>query len=372
MGLTSPALSYVLAVVTAGVLLGVILAWRRLAGPGTRAIALRAVCQLAVQACALALIFVLVNGSGEFYSSWSDLLGLDHGAAQVQATAGVSTASVRPVVLTGKTSVRAAGDGAAAGVLESVRLYGELSGLSVPGAVYLPPGYPAARPPGGYPVILEISNAIDSTTSPYGSDRLAGIAAMLIAAHRMAPALVVMLPATLGPGDDGCLDVAGRPATTQLAGVAPTLAQTFFATDLPAILQSRYDASVSASRWALLADGSGGYCALHLALTTSWQFSAAVVPPGSYTAPPGGAVRSPELARQDDLIWLLHHQPMPPVSVLFVGSASDIGFGRAEPLAELARPPMRVSQTPLGTGGSPLTGVLGWIAKAIGGAPEEQ
>ena len=40
-GLTSPVLSYLLAVLSAGLLLALMIGWRRLAGPGVRAIALR-------------------------------------------------------------------------------------------------------------------------------------------------------------------------------------------------------------------------------------------------------------------------------------------------------------------------------------------
>jgi hypothetical protein len=85
------------------------------------------------------------------------------------------------------------------------------------------------------------------------------------------------------------------------------------------------------------------------------------VPPGGYTAPPGGAESggSPQIRAQDDLSWLLKHQPMQPVSVLFTGG------GTGQPFVSAARPPMHVGQTSLPPGKWQLTRVFDWIGTTL-------
>ena len=144
-------------------------------------------------------------------------------------------------------------------------------------------------------------------------------------------------------------------------------AATFFAQDLPGMLESGFRAESSASGRALLGDSSGGFCALQLTLNYSWVFSVAVAPDGAYSQPPGSSedAGSPQLGQQENLLWLLHSQPMQPVSVLFTGSSlgSD---GQAASFLTAARRPMRVATASLESGSWPLDGVLSWIGAQIG------
>jgi enterochelin esterase-like enzyme len=372
-GLTSPALSYLLAILAAGLLLAVVLCWPRLAGRNLRAIALRLASLVTLQAFVLALIFVTVNRSGEFYSSWSDLFGSDRASAAVVASAGVTSARIRPVVVTSHTAVKVQGDKAAGGVLQTVTFTGQLSGIKVGGAVFLPVGYRQGAPVGRYPVLVEISNDLGSSSSPYGATRLAKSAAQQISQRQLPPMIIVMLPASVASADQGCLDIPAQAAGGGSPARPATMAATFFTEDIPAIMESEYAASNKTANWGLLGDSSGGYCALQLALTNSWTFAAAVAPEGAYTQPPGPvvAVGSPQFRQQDNLVWLLHNQPMQPVSVLFTGSGS--GAGQAQAFAAAARRPMRVSTATLDGGSWPLTSVLRWIGTTIGpGTPHAQ
>jgi hypothetical protein len=309
-------------------------------------LALRIAMLCSLQVSALLLIFVAVNRSQEFYASWSDLFGQDTGGGTIAAVAVGHARAGRPVVVTASAPVALPGRGpGSGGRLESVLFHGQLSGLAVPGHVYLPP---ASRRAGGhYPVIVTIVGA--RADSPYQPLRLADSTAALISAGRMPPVILIMLPAGLGT-DRGCLNVPGGP---QLA--------MFFSQDLPAAVESAYHSSGHASSWGLLGDGSGGYCALQLAMTNSDTFSAAAVPPADYQAPPGTGEtgRSPELRRQDDLRWLLRHQPMQPISVLFTGP------GRQQPFRSLVHPPMRVASASLASGRSPLAPVLTWLGREL-------
>lgn len=378
MGLTSPALLWLLVVLAASLLVTIVVFWWRLAGPGIAAVALRLASLLALQAVVLALIFVMVNRTAEFYSSWSDLFGTDRAPATVVAASSGSGAAVGPaaavqpvmerVAVTATAPVRVPGDPAAAGILEAVRFRGQQSGLTAAGHIFLPAGYRTdAKRDRDYPVIVAVTGQAASARSPYGVLHLAENAARLIAAGQLSPVIIVMLAARLRGRDDSCLDVpAARPFSNGPAN-RPVLATTFFADDLPAALEQHYQASSDPARWALLADSGGGYCALQLALTRSWVYSTAVVPDGGYTRPPGAANTngSPQLAEQYNLQWLLQNQPMQPVSVLFTRPVPTQGAGAADVFVRLAREPMQVSTVIMGSGPWPLSYELTWIGQHI-------
>ena len=362
MGLTSPGLPYLLALLAFIALLAIVLGWPWMGRRGFTRVCLRILSLCVLQALVLGLIFVVVNRSGEFYSSWSDLLGTDsHGPANVVAVQQVPTSSRRQLTLTGSAPVRLP-YGHYGGALESVRISGELSGLTVGGYVYLPQAYLARGSHQSFPVLTVISNAIGGASSPYSAHRLVQSAAMEIAAGRMGPLVIVMLPATVGRFDKSCLNLpptfrAHRKGTPSVQG------ETFFAQDVLSAIESAYRVSARQANWALLGDQSGGYCALHLAFDDSQVFSAAVVPPGSYTKAPGAPGLTGGLfQQQDNLIWQLVHLPPPPVSVLFAG----YGLSSPEVLFSLAQPPLRVSTTQLDPGNWPLAHVLDWIGSAIG------
>ncbi len=358
MGLTSPALLAVLAVTAGALLAAVLWWWPKVAGPGLRPVLLRIAALGALQVSVLGLIFVVVNRSAEFYASWSDLFGVPSGggvlvAGQYDASQSGGSQATPPVTVSASSAVAVPGSPKEpGGLLQTVRFHGQLSGLSVPGYIYLPAGYRGASAPAGrLPVAVAISDQVASARDPYGAGQIAATAARQMAGGGLARLILVMLPAHIGRDDQGCLDVPGG-----------SQAATFLTEDLPQAMESAYPALAPASRrWALVGDSSGGYCALQLAMTNSETFSAAAVPPGEYTVPPGAGVfgGSPEIRTQDNLSWLLRHQPMQPISVLFTGP------GRAQPFLSQARPPMRAGQIGLTTGKWPLARVLDWVGGAV-------
>jgi enterochelin esterase-like enzyme len=372
-GLTSPALLYLLAILTGFMLAAIIIDWPAMARRNLRSVAERTVSLVALQAFVLAFIFVAVNRSGEFYSSWSDLFGLDKASAAVIASTGTGVLRVQSIVVTNRIPVTVPGNKAVGGVLETVTFNGQLSGIRVGGQVFLPAGYRPGSRVGHYPVLVEISDNLARTSSNYGAVRLAEDAARQIAAGYLEPLIIVMLPASLSASDQGCLDVPAETAAGGEEAKPAIMAATFFSQDLPATIESEYDASSNSANWGLVGDSSGGYCALQLAMTNSWVFSAAVAPDGAYTYPPGPAVNagSPQLTQQDNLQWLLRNQPMQPVSVLFTasgsGSASDSGSSArgAQMFAAAVRHPMQVSTQTVGGGSWPLAPVLDWIGAAV-------
>jgi enterochelin esterase-like enzyme len=364
-GLTSPALPFLLAGLVLGLLLAIVLGWRKLARPGLRPVLLRAGSLLTLQVCVLSLIFVTVNRSGEFYSSWSDLLGSDASQGSVVASAAVRASAVRPVVVLSHEPVRTPGTRASGGTLDTVRFTGQLSGLAVTGHVYLPPGYASAGSPARYPLIVVITDHLGDASSPYSASRLAENAARLIKARRLEPVLIAMLPAALSASDQGCLNVPAEPATAGAPSRPAVQASTFYTSDLPGMLESAFRAGTSAGGRALLGDESGGYCALQLSLASSWVFPVAVAPAGPYQQPPGTGENagSPQLALQENLPWVLRSEPMQRVWFLLTGTTP--GGGQASPFLRLARPPMQVATATLDSGSWPLNGVLTWIGAAI-------
>jgi hypothetical protein len=360
-GLTSPVLAVLLGVTVAVLLAGILLGWRRLAGRGARRVALRAAAVCALQASVLSLVFVLVNNSLVFYSSWSDLVGSDTGGGTVQAVRAGHSGAADPVALLSKSAVTVPGVPRAGGRLDSVEIHGALSGLTAPGRLFLPRGYQRSTATGPrYPVIVVITDQAANDSSPYAADRLAGAAAAQIAAGRLRPVILLFVAAALSRSDRGCLNQPG--------GIQ---AQTFFAQDVPRALQTAVGASTSASQWALLGDQAGGYCSLQLALDDSTVFSVAVAPRGRYTRPPGTSqiAGSPQLSQQENLMWQLRHLPPQPLSVLFAGPGAATGLGAARGLAGLVRSPMRAAAAGLGSGRWPLAPVLDWIGAALAASP---
>lgn len=366
MGLTSAAFALVLGLAVAAGLAGVLLGWRRLGRPGGRGVAARAVSLCALQLGVVGLILVLVNRSVVFYSSWSDLVGSDSAGAAVRVAHAGRSRAADAVQLLDESAVTVPGVPGAAGRLAAVRIHGQLSGLTVRGQLYLPPG------PGPYPVIIAITGQPADGASPYAAENLAAAAAAQIASGRLRPVIVLILPAgparalprPAGPGNGGrpgsgqagpgCLDVPG--------GVQ---GQTFLTQDIPRVLQSRYHAA-AAGTWGLLGDRAGGYCSLELALSDSATFAVAAVPRGRYAGPPAmQAGGSPQIREQENLLWQLRNQPAQPVSVLFAGPGASAGLGRDARFTALARPPMRVTSAGLASGRFPLAPVLDWLGAAL-------
>lgn len=353
MGLTSPALVVSLIVAVIAALTWTLWWWPRLAGPGLRAVAMRIVVISALQASVIGLIFVVANRSAEFYSSWSDLFGTEHASGAIVAVGRGPSHAIAPVRVISSTPVPGPGRRKTPpGRLQAVQVYGQLSGLTAPGYVYLPPRYPRTGP---FPVVVVISDQVGTPGATYGAGQLAATAAGQIAAGRLRPLIMVMLPATVGgragAADQGCLDVPGGPQ-----------AATFFTQDLPQAMASAYHVVSGPAGWALLGDSSGGYCAMQLAMSSSQDFSVAVAPPADYTVPPGSGEfgGSPQIRTEDNLLWRLQHRPMQPISVLFTGS------GPGQSFRSLVRPPMHVTSIPLAAARRPLAPVLDWTGAVLG------
>jgi Putative esterase len=444
LALTGGVLIAAAAVASGGLIAVTFVMWRRAAQPGARHVLARFGLLLATNVAVTFLIFLAVNRVFGFYASWAELLGTSTTTGVVQAAPG-QTASPpvtgggaagsqsgppgplrggapqagRPAqppeagfvrVLSTQRLARTDGGGAGgggarggarggagsggqdAGELQRVHIYGERSGLSANGYVYLPPQYTAAAQAGRqFAVIVVISDNIAPAGPATAQNRLGSVtgdgaagsgvggggasggggtpavklaltAYREIAAGRAAPAVYVMLPATVGAGDQACLDVPGGPQ-----------AGAFFSQDLPAVLQAAYRVPGGPAGWGLLGDSSGGYCAVMLVMTHSDRFAVAAAPAAAYQVPPGvpeatdsavtspgGSVThrarrmpvpwlfggSPVLQHEANLIGRLRMRPAPPVTVIFTGANSG-DLGRARAFTSAVRRPMKTGTVTL-------------------------
>jgi Putative esterase len=363
-GLTSLGLIALLAVLAILLMAGAVTFWHLLARPGMSRFIGRIVLVCALDVVVLGLILAIANRSGGFYASWPELLGTEHLSGRVIALGhgpevarslhghdGQLTVTARlEVAVPGHPKVRG-------GRLLNVTMTGPVSGITASGYLYVPDAalHQAARR-SGLPVIVVISNRIGTRDAAFSARRIAGTAALEIASGRLRPALIVMLPAHIAAGAGrSCLNVPGGPQ-----------AVTFFTEDLPQLIRSGFPASTNSAQWAVAGDSTGAYCALQLALTNSAVYSVAAAPPGYYTpqGSPSDVGPSRLLRQQENLIYLLRHEPMQPVTVLLTN-----GSPAAYQVLDLARAPMRVDITPMAAGQWPLAPVLDRIGRSLGAQP---
>jgi hypothetical protein len=365
-GLTSPALIAVLAVLAGLLLIGALSFWHVLARPGVAPVLGRIAVVCAMDILVAAVVLAIANDSGGFYASWSELLGTEHVSGRVVALhagpGSVDTGRWKghdgQLTITSRLPVNGPGRSQAqGGKLLAVTMTGPVSGLTASGYVYVPEQVSrASRRHTALPVIVVVSDRLAGSSAVTFARQIAETAALQIAAGQLRPVLIAMLPPAIAPGAGrGCLDVPGGP---QVA--------TFFTTDLPQLIRSAFRASANPVLWAVAGDSSAAYCALQLALANSQVYSVAAAPPGYYTPPPipRNQGTTQLLRDQDNLIYVLRHLPIQPVSVLFTGREAA-----AVPVLELARTPMRVAIT-RGTGGQwPPAQVLDWIGRLLGTEP---
>lgn len=363
-GPTSLALIALLAVLAGLLMVGALTFWRVLARPGLIGVVRRIIVICVLDAVVLGLILAIANRSGGFYASWSELFGTEHLSGKVVAL-GRGPVSARSLVghdgqvaVTAGLAVRVPGHPRArGGRLLTVTLSGPVSGITASGYLYVPEAALAAsarRP--SLPVIVVISDRLSASHATFSARRIAATAALEIASGLLRPALIVMLHASVAPGAGrSCLDVPGGPQ-----------AATFFTQDLPQLIRSGFPASQNPALWAVAGDSTGAYCALQLALTNSATYSVAAAPPGHYAPPaaPRDVGSTKPLRRQENLTYLLRHQPMEPVSVLLTNRSAA-----SRPIIALTRAPMRVTVVSAGGGRWPLAPVLDGIGRLLGTQP---
>ncbi|WP_433474333.1 hypothetical protein ACQPZP_37075 [Spirillospora sp. CA-142024] len=345
-----------------GVVAAVVL-WRRLAGPGARAVLARSGLLLATQVALTASIVLLANRYFVFYATWNDLLGNDPANVHVQHVQPQRAAGgLVDRTITGLGPERAGRDRDPAedGRVDHLKIHGIRSGLESDADVYVPPQYFQHAYAGTHlPVVLLLGDG-----EPAGWLRDARVPE---AARGVRPMLYVMARVQ---GPAGCMDVPGR---------RPALGETYLTQDLPAALASLYRVPQARTGWGVAGFGGGGQCAARLAMLRSDRFSAAASLNGRFDAPGGDLYGGSARYRLgNDLLWRLQHLPPPPVSVLAAAGGSGPHARQAERFAALAKPPMRAGTSfvdgpaaTLAAWRGHIPGVLAWFGDRLRVPPGE-
>jgi enterochelin esterase-like enzyme len=416
MGLTSGTFEALMICAAGAALAGAVWAWPRVRGHRAADLAGRAGLLAGSQIVVVAAFLTCLNGYFGFFGSWSELLGTSHPAAPHPSTAAAVAAghrgpslvislarpgpwaggrfpaaptpaarpgdgaprppgpagpggpaghpATRPPALTqapapgqdGPASHAAAGRRPAAGLapavagrLLRVAMTGQRTGITVrDDYVYLPPqyfqrGYARAR----FPVVLALTGYPGSAWSLAARLGLPAAAAALVKAGRLPPAVYVMMgsgPAL--PRDTECTNV---PAGPQV--------ETFFAQDVPSLIEQHFRVQSGAAGWSALGFSTGGYCAAKLAMLNPYQFRSAVSMAGYYVALRDGTTGnlyggSLGYRHENDLDWRLANLPAPPVSLLVTSSkVGETTYPGTRVFLRLVRPPMRAYSLILPQGG---------------------
>ena len=334
--------------------------WSRLHGPRVVRAAVRLCLLLLGQVATVALAAVLLNNYGQFYTSWSDLLGTDHtppvmavyGAPHAAATHRGAPAPLRVAAAsiglqTGRMQLRGATTWSAPsqrnsrGEVESAAITGIRSGLTVAAYVYLPPQYfwprfahhrfPAVEVLSGFPGSAE--SLVDQLDYP--SRALA-----MVRAHHSPPMIYVMLRSTAAPPrDTECTNIADGPQ-----------AETFLGNELISAVE--HALRVEPGHWGVIGDSTGGYCAAKLAMAHPAVYAGGVSLSGYYHALDGGTAGnlfhgSRRLQHENDLRWLLRHRPVPRVSLYITSGLQQTktaeGYAETMRFLHLVKPPMSVT-----------------------------
>ena len=321
MGLTSGAFQVLMICAAVAGLAGVVRVWPRAAGRRGRHLAGRLGLLLGSQILVIATFLICLNGYFGFISTWSELLGTGRPPAAgsgAAAAAARALANREPSFLVTRTQpgpdprgalVTASAPGARAsrgkpgsrgpgreepgdsarpgsgpggtsagrhqagpgpgvtGRLLQVSMTGPRTGLTVhDDYVYLPPQYfQRAYAKARFPVVLALTGYPGSAWTLVSRLGLPAEAARLAAAGRLPPAVHVLMGSPALPRDTECTDI---PAGPQV--------ETFFAQDVPRLIEQHFRVQSGASGWSALGYSTGGYCAAKLAMLNPYQFRWAV------------------------------------------------------------------------------------------------
>jgi enterochelin esterase-like enzyme len=311
--------------------------WERMRG---RAFLLRPVAVvLSVMSAGVAGL-VAVDREVEMFGSWRDLVGA------VQPAPAVLTAS----------------GGVTGSHVESFRLTGPASHLTMTAYVYLPAGYADAPLNGEALPVIEAFDGFPGTPMSWlNRMRLQQRLDTEIAAHRMPPTVVVLPYQTPDlRHDTECVDARGGPA-----------ADTFLTQDLPAAVQQRYRVRTDAAAWGVMGYSTGGFCSVNLAMRHPDRYGAAVSFSGYFQAisdhTTGDLYHGDTAYRElNSPLWRMQHLPVPPLAIYLAGARDDSkAIGQIRQFAAAVRAPVRLTTATTSLGGHTIGAWLPMLAPAL-------
>ncbi|MDH6109839.1 S-formylglutathione hydrolase FrmB [Kitasatospora sp. MAP12-15] len=320
--------------------------WPRLGRRSWKALLGRIGAFFATQLMVIVAMGLIANSYFGFYSTWTDLLGTAGGPGTV-----VQHTPSNAISVTGEQKVYSSQGSAQdrSGLIQQVTVTGAHSGLSNSAFVYLPPQYfqpsyakhqfPMALVLSGYPGTAEKL----ITLMKWPNSTLAAIDS-----KQLQPTILVMMrpsPDASASRDTECMDVPHGPQV-----------ETFFTDDLPKAMTAGYRIAPQASAHAVMGDSTGGYCALKFALRKPDAYGAAVALSADYAVsndPTTGDLYggSAELKQQNDLLWRLHNEPAPAVSLLLATSYNEDNYKATQAMVAAFKAPTKLATITLDSGG---------------------
>ncbi|MGD9528878.1 alpha/beta hydrolase [Pseudonocardia sp.] len=240
------------------------------------------------------------------------------------------------------------------GMILPVRIAGERSGFAArPALVYLPRAW-SAQPRPALPVLMLLHASPGMPQEWIDGAQVAQVA-QAWAQRNGGVAPVLVMPDVTGEAGLGvCADTAAGNVETYLAG------------DVPAFLQEEFGTAAPGAKWAVAGHGSGGTCAVTLALRHPDLFPtfAAFGATATVTDPQHDPVML--LAGRtypDSAAWLADTDPPAGVTAQLVGLARGAGVAACQ-VTRAGAPPG------LATWGTQLAEALPWLAARTGLVPE--
>ncbi|MFJ5925764.1 alpha/beta hydrolase [Kitasatospora sp. NPDC092948] len=320
--------------------------WPRLGGRGWRVWLGRLGAFFGTQIAVLAAMGLVANSYFGFYSTWSDLLGLDGSPGTVVD----HQPGGKAVSVTGEQKMYSSQGSAPdrSGVIQKVEIRGDRSKLTgTPAYVYLPPQYFQPAYAGTkFPMLLALSGYPGTPEKLISLLQYPASTLKAIEAKEMPPTVLVMMrPTLVANRDTECMDVPGGPQ-----------AETFFTEDLPQAMSASYRVDDRPEARAVIGDSTGGYCAVKFAVRKPDSYRAAIALSGYYEVhndPTTGDLfgGSAEVKQDNDLLWRLQNKPAPPVSLLLATSNNEENYPATQQMVAAFKAPTKLSTITLETGG---------------------
>ncbi|MEW2139855.1 alpha/beta hydrolase-fold protein [Streptomyces sp. NPDC005409] len=306
MELTSASFLVALLVLTVLAVLGALLLWNRIPGPGwvrwPARLLMIGLCQLT----AICVVATWINGSYGLYSSWDDLLGT--GAAR---DAGAMTGPSA-----GRATFTQGGDGT-----RTTYFRGSHSKLAGQVIVWTPPEYGA---PGAertrFPVLMLLHGHPGTPRTWIDLGDVPGAVADLMDLGAAHPFIVVIPEISPGGVNTDCSNTPQRKTADWLAR------------DVPELVARNFRTLPSPRGWGLMGVSTGGFCAAKLPLQYPKVFRAgAALAPDPLTGDPQ-VLADPRLRERNSPMWLVEHTRKADVGLFLATSAQD----EASPPRQLA------------------------------------
>ena len=344
-----------------------ILLWNRLRGPRpvrhAQRLGLIALCQ----STAVLLAALLINNSFQLYTSWSDLLGQDGSLGRIQAgnpvAASVGARSADRALPNFKL-FHTDGHGHSE---YTAAITGPRSKVTGDVYVWLPAQYgQKSYEHVEFPVIQLFSGNPGSPSAWFRALSGPAILQAQINAGSARPAILVSAQINVNPPHNpDCSNIRHGPQ------VATWLTQ-----DVRNLVISSFRVETDRSGWGLMGYSEGGLCASKLALQYPGDYAAGVSMSGDDHPDGDELVPGSAAYDQNSPLWLLQHQPAPPVALLLTGTLQDGSTAaEADAMSRAAKAPTVVERLIAARGGHNVgvwkavePAAFDWLSRHLGAA----